>query len=172
MRNLTTLVTSMMDDSERFMIAYQKCNSISLYSDTSSSNSDENYDGVPKMFHKKTRKAKHIQKVNEFMEEYKKEIWTGKDFRLLNGVCKREKLTNKEMDNLRKENQRENNYNSDSEVECVGIGYQRKQTYTKEETKSNNDYYSFKTPKNMNIEGIGDTSTYRLNRETPNSYNS
>ena len=83
----------MMDDSERFMITYQKCNSISILSDTSSSHSDENYDGIPKMFSKAQRKKKHKAKVDDFMEEYKKEVWTPKDFRLLNGVFNRNLLS-------------------------------------------------------------------------------
>ena len=63
-RNLTTLVTSMIDENERFMITYQKCNSIPLESDTSSSNSDKN-DAIPKTFDKE--RLKHQKKVNDFM---------------------------------------------------------------------------------------------------------
>ena len=67
MRNMNTLVTSMMDESERFMITYQKCNSISLYSDTTSSHSDENYDGVPKLYSNEKKKLRHKAKVDDFM---------------------------------------------------------------------------------------------------------
>ena len=66
MRNLNTLVTSMMDDSERFMIAYQKSNAISLLSDTTSSHSDDNYDDVPKLFASKTKKKKHVRIFNRY----------------------------------------------------------------------------------------------------------
>lgn len=66
-RNLTTLVTSMVDENERFMISYQKCHSISLYSDTTSSMSDENYDGIPKVFSKDKIKRQHRAKVDDFM---------------------------------------------------------------------------------------------------------
>ena len=66
-RNLTTLVSSMIDEKERFLITYQKANAISLDSSTSSSNSDKNYDGVPKLFAKDKKKMKHKKKVDEFM---------------------------------------------------------------------------------------------------------
>ena len=66
-RNLTTLVTSMIDENERFMIAYQKCHSIPLDSDTTSSFSDENYDGIPKVFSKEKKKLQHKAKVDDFM---------------------------------------------------------------------------------------------------------
>ena len=43
-RNLKTLVTSMMDDSERFLVTYQKYHSISVFSDTESSNDNEEFE--------------------------------------------------------------------------------------------------------------------------------
>jgi len=69
-RNLTTLVTSMIDQNERFMISYQKTNAISLDSSTTSSHSDENYDGVPKLFAKEKKKLEHRNRVDEFMVNY------------------------------------------------------------------------------------------------------
>ena len=66
-RNLKTLVSSLMDDSEKFMIPYQKCNSISLYSDTSSEWRDQNYDEVPKLFSKSSEKIYHEHRIDKFI---------------------------------------------------------------------------------------------------------
>ncbi|CAI2382796.1 unnamed protein product [Moneuplotes crassus] len=66
MRNLNTLVGSLMDDSERFMITYQKTNCISADGETESCYSDDNYDDVPKMF-SKAKKKQHQVKVDDFM---------------------------------------------------------------------------------------------------------
>jgi hypothetical protein len=66
-RNLKTLVTSMMDDSERFLVAYQRYHSISAFSDTASSHEDEDYDDVPNLYAGKEKKDKHLLKVDEFM---------------------------------------------------------------------------------------------------------
>mmetsp|Transcript_12872 Transcript_12872/g.11406 ORF Transcript_12872/g.11406 Transcript_12872/m.11406 type:complete len:138 (+) Transcript_12872:2-415(+) len=137
----------MMDDSERFMISYQKQNAISLYSDTSSSNNDENYDDVPKMFQNKNQKSNHKRKIDDFMLEYKREVWTDKDFRLLNGVFNKQQLSNQEMDKYKAQNQRIYQYQSDSEIKCVGIedktprypaeGYENNKVFKyKEEKKS------------------------------------
>ena len=67
MRNLNTLVTSMMDDSERFMIGYQKRNAISFDTETESDHSDEDPDSIPKMFSSIERKKTHQDKVDDFM---------------------------------------------------------------------------------------------------------
>ncbi|CAI2382440.1 unnamed protein product [Moneuplotes crassus] len=118
MRNLNTLVGSLMDDSERFMITYQKTNCISADGETESSYSDDNYDDVPKMF-AKAKKKQHKTKVDDFMEEYKKETWTSKDYRLLNGVLSHEQLTNKQLSELQDDRDSTKLYQDN---ECVGIG--------------------------------------------------
>eukprot|EP00344_Euplotes_crassus_P004888 CAMPEP_0197014006 /NCGR_PEP_ID=MMETSP1380-20130617/68439_1 /TAXON_ID=5936 /ORGANISM="Euplotes crassus, Strain CT5" /LENGTH=129 /DNA_ID=CAMNT_0042438655 /DNA_START=731 /DNA_END=1117 /DNA_ORIENTATION=- len=100
MRNLNTLVTSMMDDSEKVMITYQKQNDIPAESDETSENQDENFDDVPKMFSNKMLKEKHIQKIDLFMRKYSKEKWTEKDFRLLNGVFNKQQLTNQQIQKM------------------------------------------------------------------------
>ncbi|CAI2386634.1 unnamed protein product [Moneuplotes crassus] len=100
MRNLNTLVTSMMDDSEKVMITYQKQNAIPAESDETSENQDENFDDVPKMFSNKMLKEKHIQKIDLFMRKYSKEKWTEKDFRLLNGVFNKQQLTNQQIQKI------------------------------------------------------------------------
>jgi len=66
MRNLNTLVTSMMDDSERVMINYQKCNVICLSSESEGSSSDGGgKDDIPKLFNKD--KITHQTEVDNFM---------------------------------------------------------------------------------------------------------
>lgn len=60
-------MTSTIDDRERFIIAYQKCHSISLNSDTSDSCNDENFESIPKMFAKAKTKELHQIKVENFM---------------------------------------------------------------------------------------------------------
>jgi len=49
-RNLNTLVASMLDDNEKFMVKYQKSNLITLESSDSSNGSDE--DDIPKLYSK------------------------------------------------------------------------------------------------------------------------
>ncbi|CAI2382433.1 unnamed protein product [Moneuplotes crassus] len=115
MRNLNTLVGSLMDDSERFMITYQKTNCISADGETESGYSDDNYDGVPKMF-AKAKKRQHQVKVDDFMERYKKETWTSKDYRLLNGILSHEQLTNKQLSELQDDRDSTKLY---QEYECV-----------------------------------------------------
>ena len=66
MRVLKTLVASMMDDSEKFLIPYQKSHALSVLSDTTSSHNDENYDQIPKLYEKK-KKERHLLRVDEFM---------------------------------------------------------------------------------------------------------
>ena len=66
MRNLNTLVTSMMDDSERVMIKYQKCNVISLSSGDEGNGSDGiGKNEIPKLFTK--NKQSHKTGVDNFM---------------------------------------------------------------------------------------------------------
>lgn len=65
MRNLNTLVSSLMDDSERFMITYQKSNCLSL-SQESGDSSDPGGFELPKIFQKK-RKKQHIARIDDFM---------------------------------------------------------------------------------------------------------
>ena len=56
----------MMDDSERVMIKYQKCNVICLSSESEGSSSDGGgKDEIPKLFHK--NKLTHQTEVDNFM---------------------------------------------------------------------------------------------------------
>lgn len=67
MRVLRTLVSSMMDDSERVLTVYQKNHSIPVISEDSSSHSERDYDEVPELYTNQLRKNDHIEKVNRFM---------------------------------------------------------------------------------------------------------
>jgi len=66
MRNLETIVNSLLDDRERYMVASQKSNCIPFNSDTTSSYSDENYDKVPEVFSENSKKLVHKSKVDKF----------------------------------------------------------------------------------------------------------
>jgi hypothetical protein len=66
-RNMKTLVTSMMDDSERFLVTYQKYHSISVNSDTASSHDDEDYDDVPSLY---MGKEKKVGFISLFLNKY------------------------------------------------------------------------------------------------------
>lgn len=66
MRNLQTLVTSMIDDNEQFMIPYQKRHTIPLNSDFS--NTDESdFEKIPKIFDTEQMKKLHMARVDDFM---------------------------------------------------------------------------------------------------------
>ncbi|CAI2385439.1 unnamed protein product [Moneuplotes crassus] len=118
-RNLSTLVASVVDDRERLMIAYQKCHLLSLQSDTSNSCSDENFDSIPKMFAKASTKELHQIKVENFMAEYSKEKWTDKDYKLLNGVFNREKLSQEQIETLMNHMDNANIYQGINEKYCL-----------------------------------------------------
>ena len=80
MRNLNTLVTSMMDDSERVMIKYQKFNAISLSSEDEGSENDEEEKGeIPKLFTKdKSNYQRHLDsfmvRISELSLKYRRTI--------------------------------------------------------------------------------------------------
>ena len=66
-RNLKMLVASLMDDSERFLSTYQHFNSISLVSESISSNSsDDPYEKIPKLLASRNKRYKHEQWVDNF----------------------------------------------------------------------------------------------------------
>ncbi|CAI2375893.1 unnamed protein product [Moneuplotes crassus] len=100
-RDLSTLVTSMVDENEKFMITYQKSNSISFQRDTSESSNDENYEAVPKLFSRRRQKELHRDKVDNFMKIYSQERWSGRDYRLLHGVFSKSTLPRKQINALK-----------------------------------------------------------------------
>lgn len=95
-RRLEMLVNTFMDDSERYLVNYQKNNTISLHSDyTATSDSDDEFKKAPKMISKKTKKELHSQRIEEFFSKYLKEKLTEKDYRLLHGVVSKKQMDSK-----------------------------------------------------------------------------
>jgi len=66
-RNLNTLVASMLDDNEKFMVKYQKSNLITLEGSNTESSVGSDEDEIPKLYSKMNRKTKHKIKIDEFM---------------------------------------------------------------------------------------------------------
>ncbi|CAI2381127.1 unnamed protein product [Moneuplotes crassus] len=86
MREVKTLLASIMDEDERFMIPFQKCNSIPMNTDSEESSEEDAYKEVPKLFARSNETMLHISRVDDFMEQYLKRNWYEKDYRLINGV--------------------------------------------------------------------------------------
>jgi hypothetical protein len=66
-RNLKMMVSSMMDDSERYLVRYQKTHVLDYDSDKSESEDGETFKDIPGMFAKPHEKEKHKMEVTEFM---------------------------------------------------------------------------------------------------------
>ena len=66
-RNLNTLMAAMLDDSEKFMVKYQKSSLISLESSESESSNESDENDIPKLYSNVNRKAKHKIKIDEFI---------------------------------------------------------------------------------------------------------
>ena len=66
-RNLNTLVASMLNDNEKLLIKYQKSNLIELESNESGSSDESNEDEIPRLFSNNNHKAKHKAEIDKFM---------------------------------------------------------------------------------------------------------
>lgn len=102
LRNLKMLVSSLMDDSERFMSNYQHCNSISLLkSDTEDDSEHEPVKHMPGYLWKSPDEcSQHYNVIDTFLENYFKETHSSKDYKLLKGAFTSKKLKNEELKNL------------------------------------------------------------------------
>ena len=102
LRNLRMLVSSLMDHNERFMAAYQHCNSISLLkSDTESESENEAVQDMPDYLQKKEEYQKeHRSNIKAFLDMYLEEKHTSKDYKLLKGAFTSKRLQNDELKNL------------------------------------------------------------------------
>ncbi|CAI2377011.1 unnamed protein product [Moneuplotes crassus] len=120
MREVQTLLKSMIDDKERFIIPYQKCNSIAMHSESDSDHGDDNYAKVPKMFAKSKIKELHRAEVDEFMEEYSKENWSDRDYRLVNGVIASTNIADSDLAKVIPQT-RENRKHENQEIEFEDI---------------------------------------------------
>lgn len=105
LRHLKMLVSSLMDDSERFMSVYQHYNCVSLIkSDTEDDSENEAIKDMPKLLHAKDDETKaHYRNISEFLENYYSETHSSKDFKLLKGAFTSKKLKNSEMVDLNPE---------------------------------------------------------------------
>ena len=78
MRNLKALLTSLMDDSEKLMVKYQKSKVISLTSENSSSEESDgggkSSEEIPKLFSSKTRRLMHLAKLEKLMVNFKNNL--------------------------------------------------------------------------------------------------
>ena len=101
LRNLKTMVSAMMDESERFMSVYQQCNSISVIGSLSDTDSDnEITKGMPKYMENKNKVSPYSKHINMFLAKYYAENLTSKDYRLLKGTYTSKKLKNYELEKL------------------------------------------------------------------------
>ena len=102
LRELKMLVSSLMDDSERFMSAYQHWNWLSLLkSDTESDSDNDPTKDMPNYLSKEGIDAfDYHANINKFLDTYYAETHSSKDYKLLKGAFTSKKLKNKELDNL------------------------------------------------------------------------
>ena len=64
------ILASTMDDSEHFLVNYQKSNAIKFDEDSSSDSDDDlrkHFRNIPKVKSKKAKQENHLEKVNEFV---------------------------------------------------------------------------------------------------------
>ena len=97
------LVSSLMDHNERFMAAYQHCNSISLLkSDTESESENEAVKDIPDYLknNKEECHKQHHLNIKAFLELYLAEKHTPKDYKLLKGAFTSKRLQNDELKTL------------------------------------------------------------------------
>lgn len=73
MRRLNMLFWALLDDSERFLAAYQKFNTIRVDSESdtsSSSDNDDPYKKIPKLFSKRAKKENHDIRIDKFLVRF------------------------------------------------------------------------------------------------------
>ncbi|CAI2384425.1 unnamed protein product [Moneuplotes crassus] len=95
MRHLETIVASLLDDSEKFVITHQKSNVLAL--DDSDSNSDHEEIQQPKLFDGEAKKNLYRVKVKRFMDKYMNEEWTERDYQLCSGIFSKNSLKNSKI---------------------------------------------------------------------------
>ena len=87
LRHLKVLITALLGDSERFMTVYQHCNALTTFgSDTESDSENEAVKDMPSCLPKKDDLFKHHNYINQFLEGYRKENHTDKDFKMIKGM--------------------------------------------------------------------------------------
>lgn len=102
LRNLRVMISSLMDDSERFMAMYQHRNTITHLSEESGSESDHDATShMPKLLNKeKSKLDEHMANIDKFCKSYFSEEHSSKDFKLLKGAFTSKPLHNRELMHL------------------------------------------------------------------------
>ena len=86
LRLLKTLLSSLMDDSEKYLSIYQHQNCLKLF-DRDMNEDDASEDiQIPHLMSNSETIESHQKEVNRFFRSYMEENLTAKDFRLLKGV--------------------------------------------------------------------------------------
>ena len=97
LRLLKTLLSSLMDDSEKYLSIYQHQNCLKLF-DKGMNEDDAPEDiQIPHLMSNSGTIESHQNQVNRFFRSYMEEKLTAKDFRLLKGVFSNEDLNNNEL---------------------------------------------------------------------------
>ena len=88
LRLLKTLLSSLMDDSERYMSKYQHQNCLKLNQCHICTNENNLFEEneIPKLLDSKFKIDKHKNLINQFFAKYTEEHLTMKDYKLLKGV--------------------------------------------------------------------------------------
>ena len=113
------LVSSLMDDSEKYLSVYQHQNCLRLidWGKWTDKNKDDNC--IPKLVNKVNKIATHASKANEFFKKYLEEKLTAKDYRLLKGVFWDQDLDNDELEIIF--NYRRETYDESDEVSIASV---------------------------------------------------
>ena len=86
LRLLKTLLSSLMDDSEKYLSVYQHQNCLRLVDcDLCQDDTQDNLN-IPRLLSDSSKIVPHNSNTNQFFENYLKEKFTAKDYRLLKGV--------------------------------------------------------------------------------------
>ena len=98
LRLLKTLLSSLMDDSEKFMSIYQHQNWLKLI-DWDLCHAPQQKDELllPKFIDNFSKVDSHIENIDKFFAQYLEEQLTARDYRLIKGVFWDEDLTNDEL---------------------------------------------------------------------------
>ena len=121
LRLLKTLLSSLMDDNERFMSVYQYQNSLKLKSCELCHEKQDNDRKMPKLVANEFEVDYHVIQIEKFFNSYLEEKFSAKDYRLLKGVFWSEDLKNDELNILMpdKNNSEEFSQNSLPSIENI-----------------------------------------------------
>ena len=138
LRMLKTLLSSLMDDSERYLSVFQHQNCLRLVDSYSNEDDAPDEIRIPKLFSDSSKIVPHNANINEFFENYLKEKFTAKDYRLLKGVFCNEELKNDELELFNPDKEvTEENFNPGNEnLSNDDYSIQNKPIYYSQDPKS------------------------------------